>query len=130
MDDCFNEITEILKDQVTPALGCTEPGAVAYAVAIAKEIIGEEVKHLNILVDKNIFKNGLNVGIPGTDKVGLFYASALSLAVGKSSYKLEVLKDVNGKKDIEKAKVLLDQNLIDINVAKDKNELYKSYSNR
>jgi L-cysteine desulfidase len=49
-------LTDILKNQVTPALGCTEPGAVAYATARAKELLGAEVKKLNIEVDKNILK--------------------------------------------------------------------------
>ena len=86
-------LIEILKDQVKPALGCTEPGAVAYAVARAKELLGTEVEKLSIRVDKNILKNGMDVGIPGTSERGIVFAAALSLAAGKSEYVLEVLKD-------------------------------------
>lgn len=85
---------DILNDQVKPALGCTEPGAVAYAVARAKELLGTEVKELRIKVDKNILKNGMGVGIPGTRERGIVFATALALVVGKSEYVLEVLKDV------------------------------------
>ena len=88
-------LIDILKNQVTPALGCTEPGAVGYAVARAKEILGSEVKKINIEVDKNILKNGMSVGIPGTSERGIIFAAALSLVVGKSEYVLEVLKDVD-----------------------------------
>lgn len=83
-------LTDILKNQVTPALGCTEPGAVAYAVARAKEILGSEIKNLNLEVDKNILKNGYSVGIPGTSEHGIIFAAALSLVIGKSDYVLEV----------------------------------------
>lgn len=108
-----NLLTDILKNQVTPALGCTEPGAVAYAVARAKEILGTEVKKLNIEVDKNILKNGFSVGIPGTDEHGIIFAAALSLIIGKSEYVLEVLKDVD-EDSIRKALEIVDSNIIDL----------------
>ena len=61
----------ILKDQVVPALGCTEPGAVAYAVARAKELLDGQVDSMVVYVDKNVLKNGMGVGIPGTPERGL-----------------------------------------------------------
>ena len=83
----------ILKDQVVPALGCTEPGAVAYAVARAKELLGTKVDSMVVYVDKNVLKNGLGVGIPGTPERGIVFACALALEIGKAEYVLEVLKD-------------------------------------
>ena len=88
-------LVDILKNQVVPALGCTEPGAVAYAAARAKEILGSDIKELKICADKNIIKNSMSVGIPGTNEHGIIFAAALALVVGKSEYKLEVLKDVD-----------------------------------
>ena len=108
-----NLLTNILKNQVAPALGCTEPGAVAYAVARAKEILGSEVKKLNIEVDKNILKNGFSVGIPGTKEHGIIFAAALSLVIGKSEYVLEVLKDVD-KESVDRALEIVDSNIIDL----------------
>ncbi len=108
-------LTEILKNQVTPALGCTEPGAVAYAVARAKEILGSEVKIVNVEVDKNILKNGYSVGIPGTSEHGIIFAAALSLVIGKSDYLLEVLKDVNND-SIDKALKIVDSNIISLSL--------------
>ncbi|WP_125152780.1 serine dehydratase subunit alpha family protein [Clostridium rectalis] len=116
-------LVSILKDQVVPALGCTEPMAVAYAVAKGKEIIEEEVKEVNISVDKNIFKNGKEVGIPGTDKKGIIVAAALSIIVGNSEYKLQVLKDLTND-DIEKALKLLNKNIIKLYLKEKVNELY------
>lgn len=111
MDDKL--LVDILKNQVVPALGCTEPGAVAYAVARAKEILGSEVKQLNIYADKNIIKNSMSVGIPGTNEHGIIFAAALALVIGKSEYKLEVLKDVNND-SIDKALKIVDSDIISL----------------
>jgi L-cysteine desulfidase len=118
-------LIEILKDQVKPALGCTEPGAVAYAVARAKELLGTEVEKLSIRVDKNILKNGMDVGIPGTSERGIVFAAALSLAAGKSEYVLEVLKDVNSD-SIEKAHDITNSGMIELDLDKDADGLYIS----
>lgn len=116
-------LISILKDQVVPALGCTEPTAVAYAVAKAKELLGEEVLHLDIFADKNILKNGKEVGIPGTHEKGIVVASALALIVGKSEYKLEVLKEVTDE-SLTRALKLIDENIITLNHKKDVKGLY------
>nr|WP_300095375.1 L-serine ammonia-lyase, iron-sulfur-dependent, subunit alpha [Sedimentibacter sp.] len=116
-------LIEILKNQVTPALGCTEPGAVAYAVARAKEILGTEVSKLNIEVDKNILKNGMSVGIPGTNEHGIVFAAALSLVIGKSEYVLEVLKDVDDK-SINKALEIVKKDIIKLKLNENISGLY------
>ncbi len=108
-----NLLVDILKNQVVPALGCTEPGAVAYAAARAKEILGSDVKELKIYADKNIIKNSMSVGIPGTNEHGIIFAAALALVVGKSEYKLEVLKDVDNK-SIDKALKIVESNIISL----------------
>lgn len=116
-------LVEILKNQVVPALGCTEPMAVAYGVSKAKEILGEEVKHMEINVDKSIFKNGKEVGIPGTDKKGILIAAALSIIVGKSEYSLQVLKDLTNE-DIPKALELIENNIVKLNLKEGIEGLY------
>ncbi len=116
-------LISILKDQVVPALGCTEPTAVAYAVAKAKEILGEEVLQLDIFADKNILKNGKEVGIPGTHEKGIVVAAALALIVGNSEYKLEVLKEVTDA-GLTKALELIEKNIITLNHKKDVVGLY------
>ncbi len=82
-----NLMLQILKDEVKPATGCTEPVAVALAVAKAKEIMNEQLGKmvdpdnckLTVSVSPNLFKNGLGVGIPNCSKRGLHVASALGL---------------------------------------------------
>ncbi|MEG2203560.1 MAG: serine dehydratase subunit alpha family protein, partial [Oscillospiraceae bacterium] len=107
----MQQLIAVLKNQVTPALGCTEPGAVALAVARAKELLGEPVRRLEVSVDKNILKNGMDVGIPGTSERGIVFAAALALVVGRSEYSLEVLRDVTAA-DIPKALELVAQKII------------------
>ncbi len=112
------KIIRILKNQVTPALGCTEPGAVAFATARAKEILDEPVQKLIVSVDKNVLKNGMGVGIPGTKERGNAFAAALSLVVGKSEYGLEVLKNVNDEA-IEVANNLIKDKVIEMQYNED-----------
>ncbi|BDR65230.1 UPF0597 protein [Clostridium tetani] len=116
-------LIEILKNQVVPALGCTEPIAVAYGVSKAKEILGEEVEHMEVNVDRSIFKNGKEVGIPGTDKKGILIAAALSIIVGKSEYSLQVLKDLTNE-DIPKALELIQNNVVKLNLKEGVKGLY------
>lgn len=112
MDDKL--LIAILRNQVTPALGCTEPGAVAYAVARSKEILGDSgIEEINLEVDRNILKNGMSVGIPGTEEHGIIFAAALSLVIGKSEYGLEVLKDVDNK-SIDKALEIVNSGIISL----------------
>lgn len=106
-------LIEILKDQVKPALGCTEPGAVGLAVARAKELLGAAIEKMDITVDKNMLKNGLNVGIPGTHERGLIFAAALAVVVGKSADGLEVFRQTTDQ-DVAKALELVAQNRIAI----------------
>ncbi len=87
-------IKEFLAQEVKPALGCTEPGAVALAVARATEALYGDVVSVSVVVSDSIFKNGVAVGIPGTGGLrGNVIAAALAVVCGKSEYGLEVLKD-------------------------------------
>ena len=87
------EIISLIKREVVPAIGCTEPMAVALCVAYAKEALGTVPEKVDILLSANILKNAMGVGIPGTGMIGLPIAVALGAIVGKSEYQLEVLKD-------------------------------------
>lgn len=87
------QIIELVQREVVPAIGCTEPIAVALCVAKAVETLGVKPAKLNILLSANILKNAMGVGIPGTDMVGLPIAVALGALIGRSVYQLEVLKD-------------------------------------
>ena len=87
-------IIQLVKSEVLPAVGCTEPIAVALCVSKATETLGQVPEHIDVLLSATILKNAMGVGIPGTGMVGLPIAIALGALIGKSSYQLEVLKDV------------------------------------
>ena len=87
-------IIALVKREVVPAIGCTEPMAVALCVAKAAEVLGKRPEKITALLSTNILKNAMGVGIPGTGgMIGLPIAIALGALVGKSDYQLEVLKD-------------------------------------
>lgn len=100
-------IIALINREVVPAIGCTEPIAVALCVAKAAETLNQRSQKIQVLLSANILKNAMGVGIPGTDMIGLPIAVALGALIGKSEYQLEVLKDSTpeaveaGKKMIE-----------------------------
>ncbi len=90
----FNIIKSILESEVIPAIGCTEPVAVALASATAREVIGEKPIAIKVIVSSNVYKNSMAVGIPGTDQVGIEVAAALGVFGGEANKGLEVLSNV------------------------------------
>jgi L-cysteine desulfidase len=121
-----NTIIALLKQEVKPALGCTEPIAVALAVARSCELlrsISQEPELIDVKVSNNILKNGMGVGIPGTDTVGLHIAAALGCTCGKSKYRLEVLKDVTDE-SVFKAREMVSTRKITISLAETSDKLY------
>ena len=78
------QIIELIKKEVIPAIGCTEPIAVALCVAKAAETLGVKPEKIDVLLSANILKNAMGVGIPGTGMVGLPIAVALGALIGKS----------------------------------------------
>ena len=128
------EIIELIRKEVKPALGCTEPIAVALAVTKAMEIIEASTScadgwrytdgyRIKVAVSGNILKNGMGVGIPGTGMVGLHIASALGAVCGKSSYGLEVLNDLD-EKSIAKAKYMVEAEKVSVGIADTPLKLY------
>ena len=104
-------IIDLIHQEVVPAIGCTEPIAVALCVAKATETLGTKPEKINVLLSANILKNAMGVGIPGTGMIGLPIAIALGALIGKSEYQLEVLKDSTpdvveeGKRFIEEKRI-------------------------
>ena len=88
------QIIALMRREVVPAVGCTEPMAVALCVARATEALGSRPEKITALLSANILKNAMGVGIPGTGMIGLPIAIALGALIGKSEYQLEVIKDV------------------------------------
>jgi len=129
-----SEIISLIRREVKPALGCTEPIAVALAVAKAAEIITENCSccpdwrlkadfRLDVAVSGNILKNGMGVGIPGTGMVGLPVAAAMGAVCGDSSKGLEVLSALTPEA-VDRAKALVSGGHVHISVADTERLLY------
>ena len=108
-----DRIIALVQQEVVPAIGCTEPMAVALCTAKASEQLGQQPEHIVASLSGNILKNAMGVGIPGTGMIGLPIAIALGALIGKSEYKLEVLKDLTPD-DLERGKQYVKENRIDI----------------
>lgn len=107
------QIIALVKCEVIPAIGCTEPVAVALCVAKAAEVLGKRPEKITVLLSANILKNAMGVGIPGTGMIGLPIAVALGALIGKSEYQLEVLKD-STPEAVEEGKQFIDEKRIHI----------------
>ena len=107
------QIIALMKREVVPAVGCTEPMAVALCVSRATEALGCCPEKITALLSANILKNAMGVGIPGTGMIGLPIAIALGAIVGKSKYQLEVLKDITPE-SLEQGKQYIDEGRINI----------------
>jgi L-cysteine desulfidase len=104
-------ILDLLKDMTCTCMGCTEPVAIALAVATAYKTVGGEVKSVEVELSANVFKNTLAVGIPGTDQKGPYVAAALALIVGDPAKGLLILAEVTPE-DVAKANELLTKDII------------------
>lgn len=116
-------LLDILKAEIVPATGCTEPVAVAYSTAIARQKISGEVVKAEIYVDPGIYKNGMRVGIPGIKERGLEIAGALGLIAGDPKKALRVIEDITPEQ-LEKARELVSSGKIQIHVKEDCPRLY------
>ena len=130
------KIIALLHREVKPALGCTEPIAVALAVSKAVEIISDNCAsrcpegwrltadfRIDVAVSGNILKNGMGVGIPGTGRVGLPVAAALGAVCGDSRRNLEVLADLTDVA-VKRALELVEGQKVTISVADTDHLLY------
>lgn len=114
----IDSIIKLIKREVVPAIGCTEPAAVSLAVAKATEMLGTLPEKITLSLSGNIIKNAMGVGIPGTGMIGLPIAVALGALIGKSEYGLEVLKDVDDSA-VEAGRRYISENRISINHCQD-----------
>lgn len=113
----------LLKAEVIPAMGCTEPGAVALAAAQAGKVLNKPVDSIEIAVNANIYKNGMAVGIPGTGSTGLEIAAALGAIKQQPEQRLSVLAAVSPE-ELAGARQLLSEGRVRITVDDDKSNLW------
>jgi L-cysteine desulfidase len=117
------QIIQLINQEVIPAIGCTEPIAVALASAKAAEVLGQKPERIEVFLSANILKNAMGVGIPGTGMVGLPIAIALGALIGKSEYGLEVLRDLTPEA-VETGKVMIEGKSIHIALKENVDKLY------
>lgn len=102
----WNAFITVLRQEVKPALGCTEPVSVALACAVAARQLSGAIVRIEASVSPNLMKNGMGVTVPGTDMLGLPIAAALGAIAGDPQANLEVLKSAS-QRQIAAAKALL-----------------------
>ena len=115
------QILALVRREVVPAIGCTEPMAVALCVARATETLGRRPESITTRLSANILKNAMGVGIPGTGMIGLPIAIALGALIGRSDYELEVLKDCTPQA-VDEGKQFIDEKRIRITLKEDIDE--------
>lgn len=113
----------LLKKEISPAMGCTEPAAVALAVAYAADALGIMPDSIRVSVSAYIFKNGMNVGIPGTGMVGLEISAALGAISAEPQKQLLVLNDISQEQKAL-AKQMVEEKRVRIEIADTDEKLY------
>lgn len=100
------ELTNLIKDDMRPALGVTEPGAIAFAVAKAKQYTEGEVRNVEVLLNSGMYKNAFTCGIPNSSRYGNLYAAALGAVAAKAELGLESLAEITPEDDEKAAKMV------------------------
>lgn len=103
-DPCYTCFLDILKKELIPAMGCTEPIAIAYAAAKARTVLGKTPERVRIDVSNNLIKNAKSVIVPNTNGLkGIEAAAAAGIIAGRAEKELEVISEVSSQKKEETA---------------------------
>ena len=111
----MNKLTELIKSDMKPALGVTEPGAIAFAVATAKEKTTGEIIKVEVALNSGMYKNAFTCGIPNSANFGNLYAAGLGAVAARADLGLESLAYIT-KEDDERASELVDAGIIDVHM--------------
>lgn len=112
----MHELSQMIKDDMKPALGVTEPGAIAFAVAKARSFTKGDIKKVNVAMNSGMYKNAFTCGIPNSNEVGNVFAAALGVVAGNADKGLESLADVTPKDNV-KAQEMIDQGKITVELS-------------
>ena len=109
----MRELTRLIKEDMRPALGVTEPGAIAFAVALARERTEGEVASVKVALNSGMYKNAFTCGIPNSSEYGNLYAAALGAVAADANRGLESLGSIT-EEDNKKAKQMVEEGRIDV----------------
>ena len=123
LNEIEKPLLNIVKHDVVPALGCTEPISLALAAATAAKYLGKTPERIEAKVSPNLMKNGLGVAVPGTGMVGLPIAAAIGALGGNPDGGLEVLKHITPEQ-VTAAKTILEQKLVSVDIHQTEHILY------
>ena len=112
----MHELSQMIKDDMKPALGVTEPGAIAFAVAKARSFTKGDIKKVNVAMNSGMYKNAFTCGIPNSNEVGNIFAAALGVVAGNADKGLESLADVTPEDNV-KAQEMIDQGKITVELS-------------
>lgn len=102
----MSQLTKLIKNDMKPALGVTEPGAIAFAVATAANYTEGEIESVLVSLNSGMYKNAFTCGIPNSDKVGNVFAAALGAVAGNAEKGLEALEGVTEDDNLKAAKLV------------------------
>lgn len=112
----MHELSQMIKDDMRPALGVTEPGAIAFAVAKARSFTKGDIKKVNVAMNSGMYKNAFTCGIPNSNEVGNVFAAALGVVAGNADKGLESLADVTPEDNV-KAQEMIDQGKVTVELS-------------
>ena len=112
----MHELSQMIKDDMKPALGVTEPGAIAFAVAKARSFTKGDIKKVNVAMNSGMYKNAFTCGFPNSNEVGNVFAAALGVVAGNADKGLESLADVTPEDNV-KAQEMIDQGKITVELS-------------
>ncbi len=106
-------LIELLKKEMVPAMGCTEPAASALSGAKARELLGEEVEKASVYASRDMVKNAMGVGLPNCELKGILAAVALGICGGDTKKSLSILSEITEEQKLKTSKIVADLVLVD-----------------
>jgi len=119
----WQDMVALLRRDVVPALGCTEPVCVALAAAKAGQLVEDTLSSITVYANTGIYKNGMSAGIPNCDAVGLPYAAALGAILRNPEKSLELLEDITPQ-ILAEAKALVERGIVAVKLDTEASGLY------